>query len=146
MTKYTKKVTPKGDGRKTYARTNRTSSNHTAKCGAKRKILKDRIRALYERVTELERLTDALIMDHNNPRVTNPVGSAPGALGESSPLSAPLAMEATRFSPDLIGGTSPPVRNELLPSGGGEEPPIDPPREMLKRQAPTSSSSNQEAS
>ncbi len=85
MTKYTKKVTPKGDGRKTYARTNRTSSNHTAKCGAKRKILKDRIRALYERVTELERLTDALIMDHNNPRVTNPVGSAPGALGNLLP-------------------------------------------------------------
>ncbi len=154
-----KPYTPKkGNGRKAYTRAKRTSSSHTAKCGSKRAILKDKIRVLRERVDNLELAKNApdpfilqisqgdwdviaslvmkMVEDAVNSRLRGLVGSP----------TAQQVMEATRFSPDPVGGQAHLSGNESLPSGGIADLPIEPARETLKRQAPVSSSKSRRES
>ncbi len=158
MTKKTSSTPQKGGGRKAYTSTKRGRGHDGANCRRKRTLLKAAVRELRERVTTLEGLvmkapktqpTLAGSPEHGPNRraileIVDFVNSRIGGL-QGDPA-AQLVMEATRFSPDPVGGQAHLSGNESLPSGGIADLPIEPARETLKRQAPVSSSKSPEES
>lgn len=87
MTKSNVTSTQKGKGSNAKARPIRARSNHSESCGSKRRILKDKIRALSERVQNLEDSLEFLYIHFNIsvPSEKDSLVPAPGALRESPP-------------------------------------------------------------